>query len=153
MAKRSLLCVDDDSGFRQLYKNLLGSHGFDVTVAANGRQALKLFLSRRIDAVLTDFEMPGMTGEELAGRLKRLRPELPVLLVSGSKSVLENVPKTVDASIPKGSSVANMINQVENLLTERFSHPAPLPPKRLIPLGSVLASIALGAYVLPRILK
>src|SRR5437773_5697802 len=98
MKPRRLLCVDDDSGFRRFYETLLGSYGYDVTLAANGKQALKLFLSRKIDAVLTDFEMPGMTGAELATRLKRLRPDLPVLLVSGSRAILDAPPKTVDAS-------------------------------------------------------
>jgi len=152
MAKRRLLCVDDDSAFRQLYKDLLGSYGYDVTVAANGRQALKLFLSRKIDAVLTDLEMPEMTGAELAARLKRLRPELPVVLVSGSGDLSE-ARHSVDASIPKGTSITKLVDQVETLLVQRFSRPVPLRPARLIPLGSVLASIALGAYLLPRISK
>src|SRR5579883_3345230 len=93
MANRRLLCVDDDRDFRQFYKNLLASHGFEVTVAASGSQALKLFLSRQVDAVVTDLEMPGMNGVELASRLKKLRPGLPVLLVSGTKS-LEEKPRT-----------------------------------------------------------
>jgi CheY-like chemotaxis protein len=152
MAKRTLLCVDDDSTFRTLYKNLLGSHGYEVTVAANGRQALKLFLSRKIDAVLTDFEMPEMTGAELAARLKRLRPELPVVLVSGTKSVVEQPPEAVDASVAKGAPVSKLVDQLESLLAQR-SGPSPLRPARLIPLGSILASIALGVYVVPRILK
>src|SRR5690242_2505650 len=85
---RRLLCVDDDSSFQRLYQNLLHSYGYEVTIAANGRQALKLFLTRKIDAVLTDLEMPGMTGAELAVRLKRLRPGLPVLLVTGTDSAV-----------------------------------------------------------------
>jgi two-component system, cell cycle sensor histidine kinase and response regulator CckA len=153
MPRGRLLCVDDDSGFRQLYKNLLGSYGYDITVAASGRQALKLFLSRKIDAVLTDFEMPEMTGGELATRLKRLRPELPVVLVSGAKSVLDAPPNSVDASVAKGIPVAQLIDQVETLLAKHCGRPVPLSPARLIPLGSILASIAVGVYVLPRILK
>jgi len=153
MAKRRLLCVDDDSSFRQLYKNLLGTHGFEVTVAANGPQALKLFLTHKIDAVVTDFEMPGMTGAELAARLKRLRPELPVVLVSGSKQAVETPPEAIDLAFAKGAPVTKLIDQVEVLLARRFSRPAPLRPARLIPLGSVLASIALGVYLFPRILK
>jgi len=153
MAKRRLLCVDDDSGFRQLYKDLLGSYGYEVTVAASGHQALKLFLTSKIDAVLTDFEMPEMTGAELAARLKRLRPELPVVLVSGSQAVVETVPDAVDASIAKGTPVTKLVDQVETLLKQRLGRPTPLQPARLIPLGSVLASIALGVYLVPRILK
>jgi|SRR4029077_6778699 two-component system, cell cycle sensor histidine kinase and response regulator CckA len=153
MKPRRLLCVDDDSGFRHFYETLLASYGYDVTLAANGKQALKLFLSRKIDAVLTDFEMPGMTGTELATRLKRLRPDLPVLLVSGSKSVVDAPPKTVDASVAKGIPVTKLVDQLELMIAKRFSRPPSLRPRRFIPLGSMLASIALGAYVLPRMLK
>jgi CheY-like chemotaxis protein len=153
MAKRRLLCVDDDSCFRQFYKNLLGTHGFEVTVAASGSQALKLFLTRKIDAVLTDFEMPGMTGAELAARLKRLRPELPVVLVSGSRLAVETPPEAVDLALAKGAPMTKLVDQVEVLLARSFSRPAPLRPARLIPLGSVLASIALGVYLFPRVLK
>jgi CheY-like chemotaxis protein len=153
MVRRRLLCVDDDSGFRQFYKNLLGSYGYDVTVAANGPQALKLFLSRKVDAVLTDFEMPGMTGAELAARLKRLRPELPVLLLSGSKAVQQGAAKAVDAAVIKGSSVTKLVDQIESLLAKRQRRPAELNVRRFAPLGSVLATIALAAYALPKIVK
>ncbi len=153
MKPRRLLCVDDDSGFRHFYETLLGSYGYDVILAANGKQALKLFLSRKVDAVLTDFEMPGMTGTELATRLKRLRPDLPVLLVSGSKRIVDAPPKTVDASVAKGIPVTTLIDELEVMIAKRFSRPPSLRPRRFIPLGSMLASIAVGAYVLPRILK
>ena len=153
MVRRRLLCVDDDSRFRQFYKNLLGSYGYEVTVAANGRQALKLFLSRKVDAVLTDFEMPGMTGAELAARLKRIRPELPVLLLSGSKIAQDTAAKAVDAAIIKGSSVTKLVDQIESLLAKHQSRPAQLNVRRFAPLGSVLASIALMVYALPRLMK
>lgn len=153
MVRRRLLCVDDDSGFQQFYKNLLGSYGYEVMVAANGRQALKLFLSRKVDAVLTDFEMPGMTGAELAARLKRLRPDLPVLLLSGSKIAQERAAKAVDAAVMKGSSVTKLVDQIESLLATRQSRPPKLNVRRFAPLGSVLASIALMVYALPRLMK
>ena len=153
MVRRRLLCVDDDSGFQQFYKNLLGSYGYEVMVAGNGRQALKLFLSRKVDAVLTDFEMPGMTGAELAARLKRLRPDLPVLLLSGSKIAQDKAAKAVDAAVMKGSSVIKLVDQIESLLAKHQSRPAKLNVRRFAPLGSVLASIALMVYALPRLMK
>ncbi len=144
MANRRLLCVDDDRDFRQFYKNLLASHGFEVTVAASGSQALKLFLSRQVDAVVTDLEMPGMNGVELASRLKKLRPGLPVLLVSGTKS-LEEKPKNVDVALAKGASNAALLDQIEVLLAQAQTRPRSLSPRGFAPLGSVLASIALTA--------
>jgi CheY-like chemotaxis protein len=153
MAKRKLLCVDDDSGIRKLYKDMFGCYGYDVTVAASGREALKLFLSRKVDAVVTDLEMPGMTGTELASKLKSLRPELPVVLVSGSKAAVEVPPRIVDASIAKGAPMNKLIDQMDKVIAARFSRRTPLRPKRFVPLGSVLASIAIMVYALPRIWK
>jgi CheY-like chemotaxis protein len=153
MMRRRLLCVDDDSAFRQFYKNLLGSYGYEVTVAANGRQALKLFLSRKVDAVLTDLEMPEMTGTELAARLKRLRPELPVLLISGSKAVHGTPPAAVDATVAKGTSTSKLVDQIETLLAKSRKRSKALTPRRFAPLGSVLASIALAVYALPKLWK
>ena len=149
---RRLLCVDDDRDFRQFYKNLLGSNGFEVTVAASGTQALKLFLSKKVDAVVTDLEMPGMTGVELASRLKKLRPELPVLLVSGTRSLQEK-PESVDAALTKGTATVTLLDQIERLLAKAQAQRASLNPKRFARLGSVLASIALAAYAVPKILK
>src|SRR5215469_10876921 len=143
MAKRKLLCVDDDSGIRKLYKDMFGCYGYDVTVAASGREALKLFLSRKVDAVVTDLEMPGMTGTELASKLKRLRPELPVVLVSGSKKAVDAPPQVVDASVPKGVPITKLIDQMDRVIAARASRRTPLHRKRFVPLGSVLASIAL----------
>ncbi|MBV9087170.1 MAG: response regulator [Acidobacteriaceae bacterium] len=113
---------------------------------------MKLFLSRRVDAVVTDMEMPGMTGTELTERLKKLRPGLPVVLVSGGKTA--EIPlKAVDASVAKGTPIAGLVHQMETLITAKRSRHSPLHPTRLIPLGSVLASIALAVYALPRIWK
>ena len=149
--RRRLLCVDDDSAFRQFYKNLLGSYGYDVTVAASGQQALKVLLSRNIDAVLTDMEMPEMTGAELAVRLKKMRPELPVLLVSGSKP---HAPlAAIDASVPKGTSSGKLVDQIETVMGKYRKQRPTLTPRRFVPLGSVLATIAIAAYALPRLWK
>jgi CheY-like chemotaxis protein len=152
MANRKLLCVDDDSGTRKFYKNMFGSYGYDVIVASGGREALKLFLSRKIDAVVTDFEMPGMTGAELAQRLKKLRPELPVVLVSGAKTT-DIPPQVVDAAVAKGTSIAGLVAKMDALVQAKQKRRLPLHPERLIPLGSVLASVALVVYALPRIWK
>jgi CheY-like chemotaxis protein len=153
MKRRRLLCVDDDSAFRQFYKNLLGSYGYDVTVAASAKQALKLFLSKRVDAVVTDFDMPEMTGVELAARLKKIRPELPVLIMSGSAAMHKDMPSHVDATVPKGTACAKLVDQIEQALAKYHGRGAKLNPRRFAPLGSVLASIAIVAYAVPKLLK
>ena len=78
MNRPTLLCVDDDPGIRQLYEAMLGTYGYEVLVAEGGHQALNLFRSKakEIDAVISDYEMPGMNGAQLAAELKRYDPDI-----------------------------------------------------------------------------
>ena len=121
MNRPTLLCVDDDAGIRELYEAMLGSRGYEVLVAEGGPQALNLFRSRtkEIDAVISDYEMPGMNGAQLAAELKRYDPEIPVIVISGSLPVLEETPYFVDAAVPKGASVEKIVDHIEVLLEAR----------------------------------
>jgi len=150
MPPRKLLCVDDDPLFRHLYTTLFGSLGYEVTVAANGEQALAELRSRRVDAVLTDLRMPGMDGHQLALRLKQTHPQLPVILLSGLKQLPSAVLGSADVCIDKGTPVYQLAEKIEDLLASRAAHPEPFSAVRLFPLGSILASIAIAAYLLPR---
>jgi PleD family two-component response regulator len=68
MKSSTLLCVDDDLGILEFYETVLGSNGYRVLLAQDGRQALAVFQERvkEIDAVISDYEMSGMNGIELA---------------------------------------------------------------------------------------
>ena len=121
MNRPTLLCVDDDPGIRELYETMLGTYGYEVLVAEGGLQALNLFRSkkREIDAVISDYEMPGMNGAQLAAELKRYDPDIPVIVISGSLPVLEETPYFVDAAVPKGASVEKIVDHIEALLEAR----------------------------------
>jgi CheY-like chemotaxis protein len=121
MNRPTLLCVDDDPGIRELYETMLGTYGYEVLVAEGGLQALNLFRSRKkeIDAVISDYEMPGMNGAQLAAELKRYDPDIPVIVISGSLPVLEETPYFVDAAVPKGASVEKIVDHIEVLLEAR----------------------------------
>ncbi len=107
MKALTVMCVDDDAGIRELYGALLGQNGYEVIAASNGRHALHVFESKEeeIDAVILDYEMPGMNGLELATWLKQRHPTLPVLMVSGSHPDLEQMAPFVDATIGKRRSI------------------------------------------------
>jgi two-component system cell cycle sensor histidine kinase/response regulator CckA len=83
--RHTVLLVEDDDGVRQLTRRILEQFGFGALEARNGAEALELLDagSPRIDAVVSDVVMPGMSGRELVGRLRLRRPELPVLFLSG----------------------------------------------------------------------
>ena len=154
MKRPILLCVDDDPGIRQLYELLLGSNGFEVLLASDGRQALKSLRSRSngVDAVITDYEMPGMNGIEFAHEVKRKNPFLPILMMSGSAPSDEDSLASIDASLPKGTSVHKIVEKLHELLLHSHQ-PPPIPLSRLVPLGSVLAGVALLGFLAPRVWK
>jgi CheY-like chemotaxis protein len=80
----TILLVDDDPAVRDVTAMMLEDLGYGVIEADNGAAALDL-LSKgaRVDLMLADFSMPGMTGAELTREVAVSRPGLPVLLVTG----------------------------------------------------------------------
>lgn len=81
----SLLLVEDDRAVRELVDRILSKRGYKVTVAADGREALRAFVAApdQIDMVVTDLIMPGMSGRELVQAISQIRPNLKALYVSG----------------------------------------------------------------------
>ena len=80
-----LLVVDDDEAVRALASDTLERAGFEVLAAADGARAVEIFQERGADilAVLLDRTMPGVGGEETFERIRGIRPDVPVVLVSG----------------------------------------------------------------------
>ncbi|MDR0339568.1 MAG: response regulator [Desulfovibrio sp.] len=82
-----ILVVDDEHEFLELMRNRLQKRGFTVDVAPTGEQALEMVGRRGYDAMVLDVKMPGIDGIEVLRQVKRLRPEMPVLLLTGHASV------------------------------------------------------------------
>jgi PAS domain S-box-containing protein len=84
-AEGTLLLVEDEEAVRRLTKRMLESVGYQVLEAARGSEALALAESwtGKIDLVVTDVIMPGMSGQELSTRLRAARPWLKILYISG----------------------------------------------------------------------
>jgi two-component system, OmpR family, response regulator MtrA len=87
MPKR-ILVVEDNDPLRELFRDTLTLRGFEVVVAANGSEALEAAKGYTIDAVITDLEIPGLSGLELCRALRRQTAvfgrHIPVWLMTGS---------------------------------------------------------------------
>jgi PAS domain S-box-containing protein len=83
-----ILVVDDEDGVREIVRRILSRHGYEPVTASSGAEALRLWQGPGIgiDALITDLVMPGMSGSQLAERLRQDRPGLPVLFMSGYTS-------------------------------------------------------------------
>ncbi len=80
-----ILVVDDEPGIRYLLRRVLAAQGYDVTVAADGAEALLMFKTASFDLVITDLTMPNVDGIQLL-RILRTRPSPPrVIAMSGGR--------------------------------------------------------------------
>ena len=90
----TILLVEDESSVRVPIRELLKQHGYTVLDASRGSEALDIAgeQQRPIDLLLTDVVMPGMGGRDLADQLKRLRPSVKVLFMSGyaEEAIVQN---------------------------------------------------------------
>ncbi len=79
----TVLCVDDEESILKSLRRTLGSEGFDVITAADGRKAVETLLKEKVAVIITDQRMPGMTGTEVLEKVKELSPDTVRILLTG----------------------------------------------------------------------
>jgi DNA-binding response OmpR family regulator len=80
---RRILIVDDDAGIRMILAELLGKSGYRTDCTHDGEAGWDALRTSRFDALITDHDMPRLTGLDLIRRLRTCSPKLPVILMSG----------------------------------------------------------------------
>ncbi len=81
--KPRILAVDDEKGLRDLLSYELGSRGYLVVTAADGFEAVEKVKQERFDLVISDIMMPRMDGVQALGEIKKIDPELEVIMATG----------------------------------------------------------------------
>jgi two-component system, cell cycle sensor histidine kinase and response regulator CckA len=81
--RSTILFVEDESDLRDLVSEVLSAKGFEVLLASDGYEAVRLLTEHHVDLLLTDVVMPGISGFELARQAKLMRPGLRVLYTTG----------------------------------------------------------------------
>jgi CheY-like chemotaxis protein len=110
-----VLCVDDDPSILEITKIALVRAGYRVITASDGRDALKRFMEKGVHAVVLDYDMPGMNGADVAKMMKRLNPDVPKLLFSGSNLPVEAAP-FIEAYCPKMGGIRALLLTLGALL-------------------------------------
>lgn len=77
-----LLIVDDQQGIRLLLQEVFRKEGYNTHLAANGIEALKMIEQYDIALVLLDMKIPGMDGIEILKRIKKMKPDIPVVMMT-----------------------------------------------------------------------
>jgi CheY-like chemotaxis protein len=113
-----VLLAEDDRSMRRYLQVVLERAGYQVIVAADGLEAIKLALSARVDIVVADSIMPHLGGPELC-RLLRSNPKvkhLPVVLLTGLENLDQSVSNLFDACLTKPVDVADLHACLERLV-------------------------------------
>ena len=115
-ASARILLVDDDEEVRNIAAATIEELGYEVVSVASGQAALQILGEERFDLLMTDIAMPGMTGVDLARRVRQIDPDLPILFSSGYADVQtfgENLSDEVVLKKPfRISDVATRIDAV-----------------------------------------
>jgi CheY-like chemotaxis protein len=90
MRKKRILFIDDERLVREVIYEMLSDMDYDVKVEETGKEAIRTFIGRpeEFDLVLTDLMMFDMMGDEIAERISAIRPDIPVVVMTGTPDAL-----------------------------------------------------------------
>ena len=138
--RKSILLIDDEDSLRRVVEYNLREEGYDVVSAGSGTEGLQVFQNRPVDLVLSDVRMPEMDGIDLLARIKAMRPDLPVILLTAHGTItsaieamklgaFDYLTKPFDrdrlkATVQKALAMVELVNenrQLRQVIAERFS--------------------------------
>jgi CheY-like chemotaxis protein len=117
--KATILCIDDHWNGLIGRKMFLESNGYAVLEATDGDEGLKLFFSHSVDAVVLDYQMPGMNGDVVAAKMKRAKSHVPIMLLSAYGPLPKSKLKAVDTFLSKSQPPKILLSTLQDLLNRR----------------------------------
>ncbi len=110
-----VLCIDDNQDVLECEKAFLETFGYTVLTAPSGSKGLELASAHSVDVVIVDYFMPGMSGPEVAIEMRRVRPQAPIIMLSGAVDVPEHALKLVDAFVAKDRLASQLLSAIAQL--------------------------------------
>ena len=119
-AKPSILIVDDEASIRTALQRWFTLRGFEVHQAADGQEAVALCGKCSFDAITMDLEMPNMGGIEATVEIKKLLPEVPVIVLTGySKNADVAVTNGAAKVLSKPLRLKELETEVRNVIAQQ----------------------------------
>jgi response regulator RpfG family c-di-GMP phosphodiesterase len=109
----TLLCIHRDTAELSLLKE----NGYELATATNGSDGLKLFMSRPVHAVILEYHLGLLDGATIADQIKRIRPEVPVVMLVDHVELPADALKSVDALVVKSDGPHFLLATVHFVLT------------------------------------
>jgi len=124
MAERKVLVVDDEIHIVHVVAIKLRNNGFEVITAANGAEAFELAREEKPDIIVTDFQMPVMTGVQLVEKLRQCEQtkDIPVIMLTARGFAVEDGQKKdlqISELLSKPFSPKELLRSIEDILYQR----------------------------------
>lgn len=116
MAGARILCVDDDPRINEINEIVLRRAGYEVTVAESPSDALTRLKTESFDLVITDLFPQSPRDSAFVTNLRRLDPEMPVILVTGNHNPPPEILRQADAFVVKAYSLNALTDSVREVL-------------------------------------
>ena len=118
----SVLVVDDEPGIREFLQIMLDREGYDVSCAADGKEAINFFKKKRYDVVVADIRMPKVNGFEVLTTIKEISPETNVIMITAYasfESAVESMKEGAYDYITKPFNVDEVKRTIKNALQKK----------------------------------
>lgn len=122
MNKGKILSIDDEQGIRDMLSFTLRQHGYTIDTAQSGEEGLEKVRKESFDIVITDIKMPGMDGITVLGEIKKINPEVEVIIATGygtMETAIEGLRKGAFDYIGKPFNIDEVTATVKRALEKR----------------------------------
>ena len=120
-SRPKILSIDDNCSLNSMRQMVLAVSGFECDLAATAEQALAMVLTCHYDAILLDYYLPGTTGSQVANTIKTLRPEVPIILVTGEE--VQEHSDAVHSYLIKGEGPEVLLAKLHSVTSLRSDNP------------------------------
>ena len=115
--KQTVFYVDDNLKARRLLTSVLERSGFTVVTATDTMEALRRMRETQFDLALLNYQMSSISGSQLAGQIKCIRPDAPIVIISGQAFPSDEALNFVDAHVGSGAALDDLIATMHILLS------------------------------------
>ena len=126
--KKCILVADDDEMCRELLAKALTKYDYEVTTAWNGNEALDFFKNKHYDLLITDIEMPGITGIDLLKEVKIIAPSVGVIIVTG-RGTMESYFDSMNNGAFEYLIKPLKLGELKKTVTKFFNHLLAVKPR------------------------
>jgi DNA-binding response OmpR family regulator len=117
-----ILIIEDDDEMRSLLEDFVEEEGYEADSVGKGTYAFRKLIAESFDLIITDIRMPGFSGLEILPELKRLQPEIPIIVITafGSEEVyLKALSRGADAYLAKPVPLLQLTTLIHKMINSK----------------------------------